>query len=59
MSLHKLGRSLLAIVGIAAPIGGATHAENLDQDKSAARLFVHVISASPRSADISYDAMNG
>jgi hypothetical protein len=39
MSLQKPGRSLLALGVIAVLIGGAAHAQNLDQGKSAARLF--------------------
>lgn len=39
MSLPKLGRGLFALGAIAVLIGGAAHAQNLDKDKSAARLF--------------------
>jgi hypothetical protein len=39
MSLPKLGRSLFALGAIAVLIGGAAHAQNLDRDKSAVRLF--------------------
>src|ERR1700676_287546 len=39
MSLRKPGRSLFALGVIAVLIGGAAHAQNLDQGKSAARLF--------------------
>ena len=39
MSLQKLRRGLLALGAIWALTGGAAYAQNLDQGKSAARLF--------------------
>ena len=39
MLRRKLGRGLLALGTMAVLIGGAAHAQNLDQGKPAARLF--------------------
>ena len=39
MLLQRLWRSLLALGAISVLIGGVAHAQNLDQGKSAARLF--------------------
>ncbi len=50
MSLQKLGRSLLALGAIAVLIGGAANAQNLDQDKSVARLFADSCATCHRSA---------
>ena len=37
--LHRMGRALLALGAVSMVAGVAVHAENLDQGKSAARLF--------------------
>jgi mono/diheme cytochrome c family protein len=50
MLLQKLGRRLLALGAMAALIGGAAHAQNLDQGKSAARLFADGCATCHRSA---------
>ena len=50
MSLRKLGRGLFALGAIAVLIGGAAHAQNLDKDKSAARLFADGCATCHRSA---------
>src|SRR6266851_1977824 len=50
MSLQKLGRSLPALGAIAVLIGGAANAQNLDQDKSVARLFADSCATCHRSA---------
>jgi mono/diheme cytochrome c family protein len=49
MLLQRLRRSLLALGAIAALIGGAAHAQNLDQGKSAAKLFADGCSTCHRS----------
>jgi mono/diheme cytochrome c family protein len=50
MSLQKLGRSLIALGAIAVLIGGAAHAQDLDKDKSAARLFADGCATCHRSS---------
>ena len=50
MSPQKLGRSLLGLGAIAVLIGGAANAQNLDQDKSVARLFADSCATCHRSA---------
>ena len=50
VSLQKLGRSLLTVGAFAVLIGGAAHAQNLDQGKSAARLFADGCATCHRSA---------
>jgi len=47
---RRLGCSLLALGAIAVLIGGAAHAQNLDQGKSAARLFADGCAICHRSA---------
>jgi mono/diheme cytochrome c family protein len=49
-SLQKLGRSLLSAGAIAVLIGGMAHAQNLDQGKSAARLFADGCATCHRNA---------
>jgi mono/diheme cytochrome c family protein len=48
--LQKLWRSLLALGAISVLIGGAAHAQNLDQGKSVARLFADSCATCHRSA---------
>ncbi len=50
MSRQKLRRGLLAVGAICALACGAAHAQNLDQGKSAARLFADGCTACHRSA---------
>ncbi len=50
MSLQKLWRSLLALGAISVLIGGAAHAQNLDQGKPAAKLFADGCTTCHRSA---------
>jgi mono/diheme cytochrome c family protein len=50
MLLQRLGRGLLALGAIAVLIGGAAHAQNLDQGKSAAKLFADGCATCHRSA---------
>ena len=49
MLRRKLGRGLLALGTMAVLIGGAAHAQNLDQGKPAARLFADGCAACHRS----------
>ena len=48
--LQKLRRSLLALGAIAVLTGEVAHAQNLDRDKSAARLFADSCATCHRSA---------
>ena len=50
MSLQKLRRGLLALGAICALTCGAAHAQNLDQGKSATRLFADGCATCHRSA---------
>jgi mono/diheme cytochrome c family protein len=50
MLLQRLRRGLLALGAIAALIGGAAHAQNLDQGKPAAKLFADGCATCHRSA---------
>jgi hypothetical protein len=50
MSLQKLWRGLLALGAIFVLIGGAAHAQNLDQGKPAAKLFADGCTTCHRSA---------
>ena len=50
MSLQKLWRSLFALGVISVLIGGPAHAQNLDQGKSAAKLFADGCATCHRSA---------
>jgi mono/diheme cytochrome c family protein len=50
MSLQKPRRGLLVLGAIWALTGGAAHAQNLDQGKSAARLFADGCATCHRSA---------
>jgi mono/diheme cytochrome c family protein len=50
MSLQKLRRSLLGLGAILVLIGGPAHAQNLDQGKSATRLFADGCATCHRSA---------
>jgi mono/diheme cytochrome c family protein len=50
MSLQELGRTLLALGVIAVLTGTAANAQNLDQGKSAARLFADSCATCHRSA---------
>ena len=50
MLRRKLGRGLLALGTMAVLIGGAAHAQNLDQGKPAARLFADGCATCHRSA---------
>jgi mono/diheme cytochrome c family protein len=50
VSLQKLWRNLLALGAISALIGGAAHAQNLDQGKPAAKLFADGCATCHRSA---------
>ena len=50
MSLQELGRTLLALGVIAVLTGAAANAQNLDQGKSAARLFADSCATCHRSA---------
>jgi mono/diheme cytochrome c family protein len=49
-SLQKLWRGLLALGAISVLIGSAAHAQNLDQGKSAAKLFADGCATCHRSA---------
>lgn len=50
MSLQKLGRSLFVLGAIAVLTGSVAYAQNLDKDKSAARLFADGCATCHRSA---------
>jgi mono/diheme cytochrome c family protein len=50
MLLQKLWRGLLALGAISVLIGSAAHAQNLDQGKSAAKLFADGCATCHRSA---------
>jgi len=50
MSLQKLGRSLVALGAISVLIGGAAHAQNLDQGKPGTKLFADSCVTCHRSA---------
>jgi mono/diheme cytochrome c family protein len=50
VSLQKLWRNLLALGAISVLIGGAAHAQNLDQGKPAAKLFTDGCATCHRSA---------
>ena len=50
MLRRKLGHGLLALGTMAVLIGGAAHAQNLDQGKPAARLFANGCATCHRSA---------
>jgi mono/diheme cytochrome c family protein len=50
VSLQKLWRNLLALGAISVLIGGAAHAQNLDQGKPAAKLFADGCATCHRSA---------
>jgi hypothetical protein len=50
LSLQKLGRSLFVLGTIAALTGGTAHAQNLDEGKSAPKLFADGCAACHHSA---------
>lgn len=50
MSLQKMGRSLLALGAIMVLIGYPAHAQNIDEGKSAAKLFAEGCATCHRSA---------
>jgi mono/diheme cytochrome c family protein len=50
LSLQKLARSLFVLGTIAALIGGTAHAQNLDEGKSAPKLFADGCAACHHSA---------